>query len=205
MLHLSWRTQFYISVLLFLVLVATRSHHFIDSIHLPDASYAIFFLVGFYLYVPLTWLLFMALAVIVDCIAINWFGVSGFCITPAYLALLPAYAVLWFAGHKYRQGWVKANCQNTFLRFIPLFGAASAAALAAELLASGSFYFFSGYFAQPTLTGFMLRLLLYFPQTWIAMMLYISIATLLHSTLYFAWLGQRRLGDRFKEMIKPLY
>ena len=43
MLSLSWRDQFYVGLLLSLVMVVTRSHHFIDTMHVPDASNAIFF------------------------------------------------------------------------------------------------------------------------------------------------------------------
>ena len=204
MLSLSWRDQFYVGLLLSLVMVVTRSHHFIDTMHVPDASNAIFFLVGFYLRVHLAFVVYFVLAVILDCIAINWAGVSSFCITPAYIALLPAYAVLWFVGRWCADGCVKVNGQNSFLALIHIFWVASAAALTAELIASGSFYFFGGRFATPTLAGFMLRLLVYFPRTWIAMMLYISITTFLHGSVYFAWLWRRRSGYRFKEIIKPL-
>jgi len=204
MLSLSWRYQFYVGLLLFFVMVATRSHHFIDTIHLPDASYTIFFLVGFYLRAHWVFVVYFALAVIVDYIAIAWAGVSGFCITSAYIALLPAYAVLWLAGRWCHEGCIKVTYYHAFSALLRLFLIASAAALIAELITSGSFYFFGGRFVTPTLTGFMLRLLIYFPRTWIAMMLYISLTTLLHGFLYFVWLWQGRLGYRFKEIIKPL-
>lgn len=184
MLSLSWRYQFYVGLLLFLVMVATRSHHFIDTIHLPDASYTIFFLVGFYLRAHWVFVVYFALAVIVDYIAIAWAGVSGFCITSAYIALLPAYAVLWFAGRWCRDVCIRVTYHHAFSALLRLFLVASAAALIAELIASGSFYFFGGRFVTPTLAGFMLRLLIYFPRTWIAMMLYISITTLLHGSVW---------------------
>src|SRR4051812_40251766 len=99
MLTLSRRHQLAVGAVLVLLMAATRSHHFptISNIA-PDASWAVFFLAGFYL--RPAWLLALLLgeAALVDCIAIGWAGVSDFCVSPAYIALLPAYSVLWFAG-----------------------------------------------------------------------------------------------------------
>ncbi|MBM3153552.1 MAG: hypothetical protein FJZ96_15320, partial [Chloroflexi bacterium] len=43
------RTQALIGGSLLAVMLATRFHHFGDALHLPDASWALFFLAGFYL------------------------------------------------------------------------------------------------------------------------------------------------------------
>ena len=72
-----------LSVLMWL----TRGNHSISPTHLPDASWAVFFLVGFYFRDRLLLPLFLAQAVIVDYVAINMFGMDNFCVTPAYLFL----------------------------------------------------------------------------------------------------------------------
>ena len=82
-------------------MVATRFHHFGDVLHLPDASMALFFLGGLYLRKHWQFAAFIALAVVIDWIAIEHAGVSDFCVTPAYSFLLPAYAVLWYGGRLY--------------------------------------------------------------------------------------------------------
>src|SRR4026209_2452433 len=79
------------------MMVATRFHHFGDVLHLPDASMALFFLGGLYLRKHWQFVSFIALAVVIDWIAIEHAGVSDFCVTPAYSFLLPAYGVLWYA------------------------------------------------------------------------------------------------------------
>src|ERR1043166_1758123 len=102
MLTLSRRHQVTIGTLLVLLMAATRSNHFPTiSNMLPDASWAIFFMAGFYLRTPWMLALLLGEAALVDCIAIGWAGVSDFCVSPAYIALLPAYSALWSAGRWY--------------------------------------------------------------------------------------------------------
>jgi hypothetical protein len=49
MLSLTQRHQTIVALLLALLMLATRGHHEISPVHLPDASWAIFFLAGLYL------------------------------------------------------------------------------------------------------------------------------------------------------------
>ena len=86
-----------IFVALAVVMAATRMHHSIlhhfDA--LLDASWGIFFLAGFWLRGAGRWAfpLLMAEAVLIDYLVISGQGLdfwSHYCVSPAYLALLPA-------------------------------------------------------------------------------------------------------------------
>ena len=100
-LTLSTRNQLLIAFMLVLLMIITRSHHFAAMHNLPGASWAIFFLAGVYL--RTFWSLpgFLALSWWLDFAAYTWGGASNFCLTPAYVFLLPAYASLWLAGRWY--------------------------------------------------------------------------------------------------------
>lgn len=172
---LSSRTQLIIGAILVLLLVATRGHHFATLQHLPGATWAVLFLVGVYL--RPAWVLPALFLVIwgLDAAAVTWGGSSGFCYTPAYAFLLPAYGALWLSG----------RCFARFYSFrlstlLPLAVTLLAGAAACELFSSGGFYFFSGRFAEPTMMEFAARLLKYFPQYLQSLVLYVGTATALH-------------------------
>ena len=83
-----------------LVMVATRANHFAA---IPDASWAVFFVGGFYLRHFTKWAfpLLMALAVVIDYVVITAQGInfwSHYCVSPGYWMLVPAYFSLWFGG-----------------------------------------------------------------------------------------------------------
>ncbi len=167
------------------LLLLTRSHHFASAVHLPDASWAVFLLAGALLpgWRPLAALLGLAGAV--DYAAIAFGGVSAFCVSPAYLALIPAYGALYAAGHWYARGHQAA------LSSLPRFAAAAlVGAVQCELLSSGAFYVFSGRFAEPTLAEFGARLVRYFPQALEGLALYLTAAVITYAA--FAALAHRR-------------
>jgi hypothetical protein len=167
------------------LMLATRSHHFATPLHLPDASWAVFFLAGALLpgWRPLVGLLGLAAAV--DYAAIAFGGVSAFCVSPAYLALAPAYGALYAAGHWYARG------HRAELSTLPRFAAAALAGTAiCELVSSGAFYAFSGRFADPTLAEFGARLVRYFPLALEGMALYLGAAAI--AAAVFMAIGARR-------------
>ena len=166
---------------LVILMAATRSHHFTSIHHLPDASWAVFFLAGFYLRPLWIFPALLALAGFSDYIAISQFGVSDFCISVAYGFLLPAYGALWLAGRCYARRY---RFQPATLPY--LVGFALAGAAVAELLSSGGFYFFSGRFAETGLAEFGTRLALYFPQALEGMALYVGAAAIVHVMLALA-------------------
>lgn len=156
----------------------TRSHHFADLVHLPDASWAVFFLAGFYLANGRVFATLLALAACSDFVAITFGGVSDFCVSLAYGFLLPAYGALFVAGR-----WYAARYRLTPATLIPLLGSAFTGALICELLSSGGFYFFSGRFAETSLMVLGERLARYFPGYLESMALYLGIAVIAHTAL----------------------
>jgi hypothetical protein len=187
MVQLTQRHQMMIALSLALLMLATRGHHEITPVNLPDASWAVFFLVG--LYLPSRWFFaaFFLLASTMDYVAITWGDVSSFCVTGAYLFLIPAYGALWFAGRSYSPG-------NTlsFGDLLPLTFYALVGTLTCELISSGGFYFFSGRFVDTSLVEFADRLLKYLPPNLFNQVLYLGLAALVHGL--FALLRGR--GDR---------
>ncbi|HLF97719.1 MAG TPA: hypothetical protein VI457_11300 [Methylococcaceae bacterium] len=163
------------------LMAATRSHHFAGISHLPDASWAMFFLAGFYLRPAWVFAALLGLAGLSDYLAIGAFGVDGFCVSAAYAFLLPAYGALWYAGRRY------AGLYRLQWATLPrLAGCALAGAALAELLSGGGFYFFSGRFAETSLAEFAARLALYFPQNLEGLAWYLGAAAVVHGLLSLA-------------------
>lgn len=139
------------------LMAATRMHHFGSSLHMPDASLAVFLLAGFLISSPtLLGALFVEAATL-DYVAITHLGVDDYCVTPAYWFLIPTYAALWFAGR------YAARIHQDSLRGLGMFAAISFAALnVAFLISNGSFYLFSGKFADVTLAQYAARIAQYY-------------------------------------------
>ena len=135
------------------VMIATCFHHFGTVLHLPDASMALFFLGGLWLRRHLAFAAFMALAVALDWVSVSYAGVSDFCVTPAYSFLLPAYAVLWYAG----RSW-SARMAPAPLALAGAFGVALVAASISFAISNGAFYWLGGRYANPHLGEYVARL-----------------------------------------------
>jgi len=127
--------------ILAVVMAATRLHHF-DAI--PDASWGVFFLAGFWLRGSARWAfpLLLAEAVLVDFFAITSQGLSfwsHYCVSPGYWFLAPSYFALWLGG-----SWLARR--QAGLRASTL-GLAALALLVSEAtcyaLSNGSFYWLS--------------------------------------------------------------
>ena len=175
MFILSKRSTVILGVALSIVMWMTRGLHVATPTHLPDASWAIFFLLGFYFRQSMVLPIFLAQAALIDYVAITQFGVDPYCVTPAYVFLLPAYSALWLAGR-----WYAAHYQFQ-VRTLPLFAAAAVSGAAiCELISSGSFYFLGEHFADTSLTVFASRLVQYFPANLASVALYLGIAALIH-------------------------
>lgn len=173
MFTLSNKNQWLVGGILLLVMLITRAH---VTDHLFDASWAVFFLAGFYLRNVLTFGVFMAVAVAIDYVAITKFGVSDFCVSQAYVALVPAYGALFIAGR-----WFAGQYQGeTLASALKLIAAVLVGFAASELISSGSFYFFSGKFADVNLAEFASRLMKYAPHGLYVMGLYITVGVFIH-------------------------
>lgn len=130
-----------IFLMLALVMAATRLHHFSA---LPDASWGVFFLAGFWLRGSARWAfpLLIAEAVLVDFFAITGAGLdfwTHYCVSPAYWTMPAYFGALWFGG-----SWLARH--QSGLR-LPTLGLAAVALVVSEaacyLISNGSFYWLS--------------------------------------------------------------
>ncbi len=142
-------------ILLITLMVMTRFHHFGDVLHLPDASLAVFFFAGFYRKKALLGFL-LGLAALIDFIAIKN-GTSGWCVTPAYVFLIPTYATLWFAGRiaaRFNTGKVSDLVKSIGLLML--------SASMAFVISNASFYAFSGKFDALAMADYVAEIQQYF-------------------------------------------
>lgn len=180
-----------ILVLLGLVMAATRSHHFSPLANatwgpLPDASWAVFFVAGYYLRDWMRWAfpLLMAQAVLVDYFVISGMGLdfwSHYCVSAAYWFLLPAYFVLWMGGARLSRQGAGKHWRD--------FGKVAASLLIAVslsyVISNGSYYWLSDTWLATSadgrsFMGWMDNLAdWYLPYLRIAA-LYVGVATVLH-------------------------
>jgi hypothetical protein len=130
-----------IFLLLTLVMAATRLHHFGA---LPDASWAVFFLAGFWLRGSFRWAfpLLIATAVLVDFFAITSVGQnfwSHYCVSLAYWFMPAYFSALWLGG-----SWLGRHQSGLNLSTL---GLSAVALLVSEstcyLISNGSFYWLS--------------------------------------------------------------
>ena len=139
-----------------LVMAATRVHH--SLMHhfdaLPDASWGVFFLAGFWLRGAGRWAfpLLMAEAVLIDFLVITGQGIdfwSHYCVSLAYWFLIPSYFSLWLGG-----SWLARRQCGLRLQTL---GLAAAALLVSwglcYLLSNGSFYWLSSSVPTPRSFG----------------------------------------------------
>jgi hypothetical protein len=177
MLALSTRNQILIGTILVLLMMATRNAHFATLHNLPGASWAVFFLAGIYLKPRWVFPGLLALTWLLDFASFMWGNSSGFCLTRAYVFLVPAYGVLWGAGR-----WYARRLRVEWRTLLPLGAAMLAGVVACELLSSGGFYFFSGRF-EPTFAEFGARLVRYFPASLQSLTFYVAIGVAVHTAL----------------------
>jgi hypothetical protein len=150
-MSLSIRQRLGIGALLALAMLATRVNHFAP---LPDASWAVFFVAGFYLRGFGRWVfpLGMALAVAVDAYVIRAAGLSfwdHYCVSVAYWFLVPAYLAMWFGGSLLARHYAGLSARSLGLLAASVLVATSTC----YLVSNGSFYWLSDSVANATLAG----------------------------------------------------
>jgi hypothetical protein len=122
------------------LMALTRFSHEGTAFALPDASLAVFFLAGFYLNAFRQFALLLVLAFMVDYAAIAGFGVSDYCVSPAYVFLVPTYGIMWLAGR-----WLARQSRQSGAAYGAMLAAAlGVSASLAFLISNGSFFWFSG-------------------------------------------------------------
>ncbi len=164
---------------LLVVMAVTRAHHFAA---ITDASWAVFFVAGFYLRAHWRWAfpLLIAVAVAVDWYVIQRSGIalwSHYCMSPAYWCLLPAYAALWAGG-----AWVARH--DAGLRWKTLAALAVALPLSVSLcflVSNASFYWLSDVVAAPSMDGWLANFGHWHLPFLKVTMMYVGIAALLHA------------------------
>ena len=158
--------------LLLLTMVLTRSH-LIN--HIQDTSWAVFFLLGFYIRRIFVFGLFFLAAFAVDLFIIDAQGGTSFCFTPSYPFLIPAYAALWAGGR-----WFANHYHENLRGGIYFVGAAVIGITVSFLISNFGFYWFSGRFPDMSSLEYVQRIVKYLPMYLQTTLLYLGIAGVIH-------------------------
>jgi len=162
------------------LMIVTRSGHLGTAWQPPDASWAVLYVAGFYFARQWRWalptLLFTAVAV--DFIVIRDFGVSAYCVTMAYVLMVPAYSLLWLGGAWMRRAYRRDHADAA--RWVVSLGIASSLCF---LLTNGSFYWLGGRIPDPTLGGWWQNFSEWYAGFVGIAFVYAGIAALLHTVL----------------------
>jgi hypothetical protein len=155
------------------IMLATRTHSLSQFVHLPDTSWASFFVAGYAIRSRHGFPALFGLGFAIDLVMIRLLGTPDFCFTPAYAMLVPAYGTMWLAGR-----WARGALTPVVASLPALLALVCGATFVAEILSSGGFYFLGGRFADPTLAGFWPRLIRYLPLTLEATLIWTGVAVL---------------------------
>lgn len=170
----SFRQQGWIAAGLCALIIATRGSHVGTAFSLPDATLAGMLLGGIFLRRGVWFAMLMGLCIAVDAFAVGVAGVPSYCLSPAYWALLPTYAVMWLGGR-----WL-AKRGNAFETVLYAAVALSTTTIA-FLISTYSFFLFSGRFPQAPLWQVMQHGWEYFPEYLGYTMLYLGFGWGAHS------------------------
>lgn len=167
-----------------LLMLITRFQPIDHFLELPDASWAVFFIAGFYLVGMARWAfpLLIALTVAIDNVAIQYMGVSNYCVTPAYWFLVPTHAVMWLGGY-----WLRGHCSQDWRGLLSLAASAFIATTLAYGISNGGFYWFGGRYPEPNMAQYLERFALYYRWFLLVPCAYIGAAALLHVGLHRAF------------------
>ncbi|CAC9531205.1 Optional hypothetical component of the B12 transporter BtuM [uncultured Gammaproteobacteria bacterium] len=160
-----------------MLMALTRSDHFGSAITLPDASLAVFYLAGIFTGGIASFVVLLAEAALLDYVAITHSQVSDYCISPAYVFLIPTYGVMLFAG-RWSAKYATLRSRDLSRQFAYLLVAGSIA----FLISNGSFYLLSGKFPELSVVQYMERVAKYYPA-YISSTLMYSLAILFFTRL----------------------
>lgn len=155
--------------------------------HLQDASWAVFFLLGFYVRNRLAMPLFWLVAFAVDYAVTSNGMVSSYCFTPAYGFTFLAYAAMWGAGR-----WFAAHYRIDWRGLGILMFAVTLGVLVCFTVSNIGFYAFAGYFDRMGVMDYAASVVKYLPGYWQTSLLYVGIAAVLHMFI----LQQKNAGQR---------
>lgn len=162
------------------LMVVTRSGHLGTAWSPPDATWAVLYIAGFYFGRDWRWALpaLLCTAMAVDFIVIRDFGVSSYCVTAAYVFMLPAYAALWWAGAWMRR--VYRHEPADVARWVVSLGIGASLCF---FLTNATFYWLGGRIAEPSLGGWWQSFTHWYPGFVGVPFVYAGIAGLLHAVL----------------------
>lgn len=185
------RFELAVVALLAAVMLVTRTHSLSHVVHLPDTSLASFFVLGYLVRRAAAFAGLFVLGFAIDVWKIYVMGGSGFCFTPAYWMLLPAYGTMWFAGR-----FVADRFGERLSALLPAAVVLLLATFVSNLFSSGGFYFLGGRYPDPTLAEFLPRLQKYFPGTLLATLLWSGVGAAAYIALLVARPELRRVTAR---------
>ena len=125
------------------------------------------------------WFVFLLIeATLIDFMAIKYGGVSNFCISPAYLFLIPAYGALWMSGHISAR-FSFLSVKGLLLTATTLIGAVSMS----YLISNSSFYLLSNRFADLSWTNYINQFTRYYSHYLLTALMYASIIAMIHASI----------------------
>jgi len=151
-------------VLIALFMTLTRGSHFLNSVSLPDASFALFLIGGLVLKSSKSFFSLLIFSVLIDLVTLsidNNYQIS--IINMGYIGLLISYGILWFAGHC-------ISIKKNFLRFTSF---SFLATLLAILISTQTYNLLSGTFPDITIKQSIQTGWEYLPQSLIYTMSYL--------------------------------
>jgi hypothetical protein len=163
---------------LWALMTVTRSGHLGTAWQPPDASWAVLYIAGFYFWREWRWALptLLCSAIAVDFIVIRDFGVSAYCVTVAYIFMLPAYSLLWLGG-----AWMRRAHRHDLADPVRCVTSLAIAASLCFFLTDATFYWLGGRVPDPSLGGWWQNLTQWYPGFIGVPFGYVGIAALLHT------------------------
>jgi hypothetical protein len=173
-------TRFVVVAILLLLMAATRFSHAGGAGLLPDASWAVFFLGGFYLARDWRWALATLLLalVAVDYLAIRYYGISNYCATLAYWFIVPGYSVLWLGG-----AWLRGHYGQVPLDLARLGASLVLSVTLCFLITHSAFYWLGGRVEHPTIIEWWSVFVAWYGLFLAVPSAYVGLAALLHVAL----------------------
>jgi hypothetical protein len=168
-------------ILLAVVMAATRLNHAGAAWLPPDASWAVFFIGGFYLAGQWRWALGLLLieAAGLDGLAIRYSGISNYCATLAYGFVVPAYSVLWLGG-----AWLRRHYRDAALPDLArLCASLFLSVTLCYAITNASFYWLGGRIAHPDFDGWWSNFTRWYAHFLMVPCVYVGLATLVHVAL----------------------
>lgn len=178
MFVLEAKTERIVLLLLAVLMAATRVHHFGIGTIAPDASTAVFFLLGLLAASPVWFAAFSVLAIGLDAFAIGIAGVADACMTPGYWLLFAGYLALWFAGRQGRGIGRLDMAQGIRLLILAVIGTGLF-----FILSNAGYYFGGGFDESMGAAEYIARVQRYFPMYLLTTLGYAAVGIIVFATV----------------------